>query len=165
MHWFKSLSVFTVVVLLCLSLVGCSFVLDSFLKTNFSFLHETSEIKAIEIVVIGEVAQIENVSSEPPAAGNKPNFDIVCYVQDIEQFIDDFSKVECFHSSPPRSPILNDVGIKIIYNNDDFDIICSSGQGEYRDGFYYSDTGKFSFDKTQFDELINKYTNDMNKNG
>ena len=163
MRLFKSLSIFIVLFSLCLSLVGCGFLFKSLIKTDFKFLHETSEIKAIEIVIIGEIERIEDTSSESSAVVYKPNFDVVCCVEDIEQFMDDFSKVECFMASPPSSPRLDDIGIKIIYNNDEYDIICSIGQAEYRNGVYYFDAGKNSFDDTQFDTLINKYTNDINK--
>ena len=158
---FKKIYKLILVLVVSLLLVGCGFLFDFLAETDFKFLHEISEIKSIEIVIIGEVERIENFSPESSVVVDNPNFDVVCYVQNIEQFIDDFSKVECFTSFPPRSPSLGDIGIKIIYNNEDYDIICSSGQGEYRDGFYYSDSGKFSFDENQFDELINKYTDNI----
>lgn len=161
MRLFNSLTIFIVVISLCLSLVGCTSLFKSLIKTDFEFLYESSEIKAIEIVIIGGVEIIEDTSSTPSVIVNKPNFDVVCTVQDIEHFMDDFSEVDCSMSSPPRSPSVGDVGIKIIYNNEEYEIICSLGQAKYRDGFYYSDCGRHSFDETQFDELINKYTNDI----
>lgn len=164
MRLFKSLTIFIVVISLCLSLVGCTSLFKSLIKTDFEFLYESSEIKTIEIVIIGEVEKIEDTSSTPSVIVDKPNFDVVCTVQDIEQFMDDLSEVDCSMASPPRCPNVGDIGIKIIYNNEEYEIICSLGQAEYRDGFYYSDCGRHSFDETQFDELINKYTNDIKKN-
>ena len=161
MYMLKSLSVYIVVILLCFSLVACGFLYDSITKTEFDFLHETSRIKSIQIIIIGEITQTTAASSENFKELNTPNFDVICNVQNIEQFMDVFSKVECSISSPPRSPTRGDTGVKILYDNGDYDIICSSGQGEYRDGFYYADSGKVSFDETQFNELINKYINDI----
>lgn len=158
MRLFKSFTIFIVVILLCLQLVGCTSLFKSLIKTDFEFLYDPSKIKAIEIVIIGEVERIQDAPPTSSVIDDKPNFDVVCTVQDIEQFMDDFSKIDCSIASPPRSPSVGDVGIKIIYNNEEYEIICSLGQAEFRDGFYYSDCGRHSFDETQFDELIKKNT-------
>ena len=142
----KLIAMMVVVAMLCLPLVAC---------TSFKCMYDLSEIKAIEIVIVGEVEQTSDLI--PPGTVKAPNFDVVCDVQDIEQFMDDFLKMDCSMVSPPRAPSVGDIGIKIIYNNDEYEIICSLGQAEYRDGHYYFDCGRHSFDKTQFDELINKY--------
>jgi hypothetical protein len=137
-------------------LVACGFLFDA----EFNFLHETSEIELIQIVIIGEITKTIDTSSDPQKEVYTPEFDVIFNIQDIEQFIDDFLTIDCRKSSPPNSPVLGDTGIKIIYKNGEYDIICCSGQGEYRDGFYYADSGTVSFDETKFNELINNYTND-----
>ena len=147
MRLLRFLIILILVISLCLSLVGCGFVFDAITKTEFNFLHETSEIESIQIVIIGEITQTTDTS------------DVIFNIREIESFIDDFSKIDCRRSSPPDSPVLGDTGIKIIYKNGDYDIICCNGQSEYRDGFYYADSGTVYFDETQFNELINSYTN------
>ena len=159
MRLFKFFTIIFVVIALCSPLVGCNFLF----KTDFEFLYDSSRIKAIEIVVIGEVEEITDDSSEPSVIVYKPQFDVVCTVQDIERFMDDFWELDCSWAFPPTTPREGDIGVKIIYDNDEYEIICSYGQAEYRDGNYYSDCGRHSFDKTQFDELINKYTNDIKR--
>lgn len=148
MRLLRFLIILTIVISLCLSLVGCGFVFDAITKTEFNFLHETSEIESIQIVIIGEITQTTDTS------------DVIFNIRETESFLDDFSKIDCRRSSPPDSPVLGDTGIKIIYKNGDYDIICCNGQSEYRDGFYYADSGTVDFDETQFNELINNYTND-----
>lgn len=160
MRLLRFLIILIIAISLCLSLVGCGFVFDAILKTEFNFLHETSEIESIQIVIIGEITQTTDASSENPTKVYTPKFDVILNIREIESFIDDFSKIDCHRSSPPNSPVLGDTGIKIIYKNGDYDVICCNSQGEYRDGFYYADSGTVDFDKTQFNELINKYTND-----
>ena len=156
--------VILIVILLCFPLVGCASSFKALTKTDFEFLHSLSEIKAIEIVKINEIEQIQNVSATPPVIDNAPSFDVICTVQNIERFMEDFSKIECYLSSPPKSPSAGDIGIKIIYNNENYEIICSRGQAEYRNGFYYSDCGRHSFDETQFDEMLSKYIDNIKKN-
>ena len=160
MRLLRFLIILILVISLCLSLVGCGFVFDAITKTEFNFLHETSEIESIQIVIIGEITQTTDTSSENPTEVYTPKFDVIFNVREIESFIDDFSKIDCRRSFPPDSPVLGDTGIKIIYENGDYDIICCNAQGEYRDGFYYADSGTVYFDETQFNELINSYTND-----
>ena len=162
MRIFKLLTICISLIVLCLSLAGCGFLFGTFPRTDFELLQEISEIKAIEIVTIGEIERIENVSQNSSVL-SKPSFDIICNVEDIEQFMEDFYKVECYSASPPSSPKVGSIGIKITYENEEYDIICSSGQAEYRDGIYYRDSGKNSFDEKQFDELINQYVNNTNK--
>ena len=160
MRLLRFLIILIIMILLCLSLVGCGFLFDAITKTEFIFLHETSEIKSIQIVIIGEITQTTNASSENPTEIYTPKFDVISNIQEIDSFIHDFSAIDCRRSSPPASPVLGDTGIKIIYKNGDYDIICCNGQSEYRDGFYYADSGTVYFDETQFNELINNYTND-----
>lgn len=157
MRLFKFFTIVIVVISLCLPLVGCVSFFKDISRTEYSFLYEASEIKAIEIVIIGAVKKIEDTSSTPSVIDYKPSFDVVCTVQDIEQFMEDFSEIECLWAPPPRAPSVGDVGIKITYNNEEYEIICSLGQAKYRDGYYYGYSGRHSFDETQFDELIEKY--------
>ena len=160
MRLLRFMIILIIVVSLCLSLVGCGLLFNAITKTEFNFLHEISEIESIQIVIIGEITQATGTSSKETTEVYIPEFDVIFNIQDIEPFIDDFSMINCRRSSPPDSPALGDTGIKIIYKNGDYDIICCHGQGEYRDGFYYADSGTVYFDETQFNELINKYTND-----
>ena len=160
MRLLRVLIILIIVISLCLSLVGCGFIFDAITKTEFNFLYETSEIESIQIVIIGEITQTPDTSSENITEVYTPKFDVICNIREIESFIDDFSTIDCHRSSPPVSPVLGDTGIKIIYKNGDYEIICCKGQGEYRDGVYYADSGTVNFDETQFNELINNYTDD-----
>ena len=151
----------------CLSsctVIGAVFLYKYFAGTKFEFLHDTSEIKTIEIVIIGEIEKSEDTSADSHKTISTPQFETVCEVQDTAQFLSEFSEIKCTVSSPPSAPPIGDLAIKITYNNGDYDVICHTGQGEYRDGYYYGDSGKVSFDETQFKQLINKYTSESDTN-
>lgn len=163
----KFISFFLILITLVLSLSSCAVVgavilFTQFADTSFEFLHDPVDIKKIEIVTIGEVEKIEDNSTDPTTIISVPHFDVICSVQDTEQFLNDFSMVKCTISFPPKAPTSGELGIRIIYTNDEYDVICAVGQGEYRDGAYYADSGKNHFDETQFNDLINKYSINTN---
>lgn len=159
MRLLRFLIILIIVISLCLLLVGCGFLFVAITKTDFDLLHEATEINSIEIVIIGEVKRIEDTSSDYTVA-YEPSFDVICKIQEIEQFIEEFSEVDCFmRISDPSRPLEGDNGIKIVYNNGDYDIICAYGQGEYKNGTYDFERGYHSFDEVEFNTLINKYLN------
>ena len=100
MRLFKSLSIFIVVFSLCFSLVGCGSVIDAIIKTEFNFLHEQSEIKSIQIVIIGEITKTIDTSSDPKKEVYTPNFDVIVNIDDIASFMDDFLTIDCYLASP-----------------------------------------------------------------
>ena len=162
MRYVKLLIIYIFLISLCLSLVGCGLLFDSLKKEDFELLHESSKIEAIQIVEVGEVKTIEDTSSNNYKVLYEPSFDVIAEIEDIEQFMEDFSQVDCFQRlSDPSKPFEGDKGIKIIYNNGDYDVICSNGQAECENGIYNFERGYNSFDDTQFDELINKYTKNI----
>ncbi len=147
MKLFKLSSIFICVICLMLCTIGCM----AILKTDFEFLHDSSEIALIEIVEVGE---LDNTDRMNP----KQEFYTICEIQDIEQFLNDFSDVECRDRfTDPKRPLEGTVGIKITYNNGDYEIICYSGQAECVDGTYSFEEGWHYFDVEQFEELLNKY--------
>ena len=150
MKLFKNLCLFIVMIfIIVLSLAGC----EALSRTDFEFLADNSEIELIEIVKIGKLD--ENAPTH--------EFLVINEIQDAEQFLKDFSDVECYNRfTDPSGPLEGYIGIKITYNNGDYEVICASGQSEYIDGMYSSHEGWHSFEKTQFDELINKYINGPN---
>ena len=55
------------------------------------------------------------------------------------------------------NPITNICAIKIIYSNDDYELISSNGQARYTQKKYKNYVGYYYFNDDEFDELIDKY--------
>ena len=134
-----------IVVITCLLFASCRH------KETYAFLNSTDEIVGISVVKIffsnnGEVIQT-----------------LVREIEDTKAFLDDFRAVDCYtHYSDPLgiSPEgTEDTVIKIIYKNDEYELINWLGQAEYTNeyGFRYY-AGYSVFDEMQFEALIEKYT-------
>ena len=159
----KIISLFLILLSLIFCFSSCTAIAvvllyDEFVETHFEFLHDTSEIATIEIVIIVEIEQTGSDSSNPPTMLTHPYFEIICTVEDTEQFISDFTDIRCSKSSYTGAPHSCDISIKINYTSGDYDLICREEQIEYHNGSYYIDRENVSFDETQFNELISKYT-------
>lgn len=129
-------------VLIMIFTVGC----EALLRTDYEFWWGNSEIRSIEIV--------ELVKRQSPC----DEYRVICEIHDTEQFLEDFADVKCFsHFTDPLTPSEGDVGIKITYNNGDYEVICASAQAKCIKGVYNPERGRHSFDHAQFDELIEKY--------
>ncbi|MBR7116902.1 MAG: hypothetical protein IKC87_04255 [Clostridia bacterium] len=117
---------------------------------SFNFYNPESMITAISIVKLSfdeeDKLQIEELKN----------------VDNIDAFIEDFKKVEssCRTGDPlgAADGDNNGVAIMISYSNGEYELIGHIGQSTYRTerGLVYYD-GFFSFDKEQFNALIEKY--------
>ena len=135
-------------VVLCLIIIFSTVFLCG-CKKNYRFLNDTSEIHSIEIVTLG-----------PPQDGDIiPQQTVVCKVEDISGFLQDFSKVDCFSQMPPSEVRELSTVIKITYNNGEYELIDSEGQSQFYDGYYYFYCGSYHLDEEQFQNLIKKYMN------
>lgn len=119
---------------------------------DYRFLHSMEEIDAIEIVKIdidNSTGIIEQIS--------------ICSIEDIDTFMDDFSRVTCYwHYSDPTAPGDDARVIKIGYNNGEYELIAADGQSQYtNDRLFQYYTGYRYFDEEQFDELISKYVENI----
>ena len=134
-----------IVIIACLLSTSCRH------KETYAFLNSTDEIVGISVVKIsfsdkGEVIQTS-----------------VREIKDTKAFLDDLRAVDCYtyYSDPlgisPEGT--EDTVVKIVYENDEYELINWLGQAEYtcEYGFRYY-AGYSVFDEMQFEALIEKYT-------
>lgn len=138
----KLISYSFIILLLIASLNGCE------VKTKYKFIHDVSYISSIEIVKVSEETSQEVIEQTT-----------ISVVNDIESFIDDFMQINCYSIySDPSGIENNTVVIKIIYNNDDYELIGVEGQAKYISGKYKNYVGYQYFDENQYETLILKYS-------
>ncbi|MGN0517299.1 MAG: hypothetical protein ACI4II_01080 [Acutalibacteraceae bacterium] len=142
----KRVAIF-IIALMCLLLVSCR------QQETYSFLNSTDEISDISIVAIsfdddGEMLQTE-----------------IKKIDDTDVFLDDFRSVDCYvyYGEPigVTQEGIDDIVVKISYDNDEYELINWQGQSEYTQerGFRYY-VGFSVFDEEQFEALIEKYSVD-----
>lgn len=114
------------------------------------FMHDRTEIEKIEIVEAYYDFEI-----------NQPVQICLSLVDDNNTFMDALNQVECkFYYGDPVGVDFKVVGVKITYQNGDYEVFCYQGRAEY---FYetdeysaYEDRGR-CFDKQEFGELLQGY--------
>ena len=118
-------------------------------KVEYEFLQDVSEINNIEIVKIGVPKEGEEII---PMTS-------ICIVDDKEDFLREFLQINCYcNFGDPQGVMENNNVIKVIYNNDEFELIDVGGQSTYTlDRQYIHYAGFRYFDDTEFNELISKY--------
>lgn len=142
----KRVAIF-IIALMCLLLVSCR------QQETYSFLNSTDEISDISIVAIsfdddGEMLQTE-----------------IKKIDGTDVFLDDFRSVNCYvyYGDPigVTQEGIDDIVVKISYDNDEYELINWQGQSEYTQerGFRYH-AGFSVFDEEQFEALIAKYSVD-----
>ena len=116
-------------------------------KIKYSFLNPITNICAIKIVEVGaDDSQGINEQTE------------IMVIEDIKAFIDDFTQLSCFKVyTDPLGVAPFEIAIKIIYSNDDYELISSNGQARYTKKKYKNYVGYYYFNDDEFDELIDKY--------
>ena len=116
-------------------------------KIKYSFLNPITNIFAIKIVEVGaDDSQGINEQTE------------IMVIEDIKAFIDDFTQLSCFKVyTDPLGVAPFEIAIKIIYSNDDYELISSNGQARYTQKKYKNYVGYYYFNDDEFDELIDKY--------
>ncbi len=131
-----------IIFLLTSPLSGCE------VKTKYEFIHDSPDISSIEIVKVGEESSQEIIEQTT-----------ISIVDDMERFIEDFNRINCYTIySDPSGIEDNAVVIKIIYNNDDYELIGVGGQAKYVSGKYDNYVGYQYFDQDQYKALISKYS-------
>ena len=116
---------------------------------KFTFQQDQSEIFSIEIVSLKYSLTEENMPEEL----------LICDVDDILNFLSDFSKIDVTSVSPPkRFNYLNTpTVIKITYRNGEFEWIAPKGTMVCRANNVYNFYGSTNLDEDQFAMLIEKY--------
>lgn len=118
------------------------------IQSEYKFLHDPSEISSIEIVEIGEENSQGNIEQNT-----------IYIIENIEVFMRDFAKVDCYILySDPTGIENNTTVIKVIYNNDDYELIGVDGQAQYTNGEYDNYVGYRYFDRDQYESLLLKYS-------
>lgn len=118
-------------------------------KAEYEFLHDLSEISTIEIVKIGEAIEGEEII---PMTST-------CVVTNKDDFLIEFLEMSCYSAwGDPQSVREEATVIKIIYNNEEFELIDVGGQSEYtHERGYRHYAGYRYFDENQFEKLLSKY--------
>lgn len=113
--------------------------------TDYKFIQPRENIVKIEFITIGNNRE-QIVFNKIPS-------------DDINTFIQDLKNVECHKiHTDPASLFINTLAFKITYKNDEYEIISDYGLGYYQNG-WLNNSGSYSFDREQFNQLIKKYTN------
>lgn len=141
----KAAALFPLIVLLLTSCSG---------KTDYQFLNSESNIVSIEIGYVEEI-NTENVITQDFITINTLTNDQFTII------LEELRKIECFmYFTDPKTLKNGSNGIKITYNNGDFEIIGADGQAKYKDGYYRTD-GYYYFDDDMFQELIDNWSNNL----
>ena len=139
----KKITICVVFLLLCSMISSCR------VKEEYKLLNSFNEISDISITEISfennEIIQTQITS-----------------IDDISGFMDDFKKVKCYtYFGDPLGVTQEGVSatvIKIIYENEEYELVNWSGQSECTDEYGFSYYAGFNvFDEKQFEELILKY--------
>ena len=143
----KKALVIIMILILVFSLSACG-------KGSYVFLNDESEISTIEIVRLCEYDQENNCFKEQ----------LISTVEHHSAFLSDFKKIDCkVIWSEPTGVYEGDVGVKITYQNGEYEFINYYGQGKYRHlknnlSMFDADAGFRFFDEDQFNDLIEKYS-------
>lgn len=117
-------------------------------EARYKFIHDPSDIAAIEIIEVGEENSQGSIDQTT-----------VCVVHDIKAFMNDFTQLTCYYLyTDPVGIEKNSTVIKIIYNNNDYELISASGQARCINGQYNNYVGYRYFDQEQYEALISKYS-------
>ena len=135
------------ILILVFSLSACG-------KGSYVFLNDESEISTIEIVRLCEYDRENNCFKEQ----------LISTVEHHSAFLSDFKKIDCkVIRLEPTGVYEGDVGVKITYQNGEYEFINYYGQGKYRHlknnlSMFDADAGFRFFDEDQFNDLIEKYS-------
>lgn len=130
------------VVALCLMISSCSF------NDTFELYHDADRIVSIDIVDVGIVAMTQcDIRASYPVA-------------DIEAFLNDFFKMECFVSYPPSDVQDNSRMIRITYDNGKYELIDRWNTVRYmpENEFPFSHQTARQFHEEEYNALIEKYS-------
>ena len=125
-----------------LLLTGCE------IKSNYQFLNDTKNIVSIQIVQVTWDNSTHEFKEHTLST-----------IDDINMFLDEFCKLDCYSLyTDPLGIDDNSIVIKIIYNNQEYELISSGGRAQYtqKKGFQ-NYTGYRYFDDEPFQKLIEKY--------
>ena len=148
------------VFIICLFFSSCKIRKD--FETSYEFLNDISKIDTIEIIKVVEFDELYEDGYEVA-----PNTEIVLEITDKIGFLEGFNSVQCYMLGYPHAAEGVSVGeraIKIIYNNDEYEIIGVDGQGHYTHReenvggeWCYHNFGFYYFNEQEFNALIDKY--------
>lgn len=128
-------------IILIFSCSGC--------RHSYPFQQEQSEIASIEIV------SLKYVSS----SGNEPVEVVICNIENISEFMSDFSKMDIKTVSPPNrsQSFQTPTVIKIAYNDGTLEQIAPMGSMVWKPNGFHNFYGVNTFDNEEFATLIEKY--------
>lgn len=144
------LFVFLMVIPVIFLLYGCE------VKANYRFAQPVSSITSIEIVYISREGLSQTHKLGEPT--------IICALspKDWNIFLNDFQKLQCwsYWNDPPNC--IREEAIRIYYKDGTIEMIGATSSGtciKVEDGYESDDYNRYYFDRDQFIELWNQYSN------
>ena len=118
-------------------------------RHTYPFQQEHSEIASVEIVSLKYVSSLE---SEPEEV-------VICNIENISEFMSDFSEMDIETVSPPKRPesFQTPTIIKITYHDGTFEQIAPMGSMVRRPDGFQNFYGVNTFDNEEFSALVEKY--------
>ncbi len=137
----RTMITFIVLILICLG-TGCR------KQYEYTYLYDKERITAIELVRFNSECE------------DYRNLEIVLTIECIDDFLADFSKLSFYKTSlGPVGISENDVVIKFIYDNGDFELIHYHGQAQYVSELgSANNAGDGTFIEKDFKDLLEKYS-------
>ena len=142
-----TLAILTILCLICSS--GCGL----YRLHNYNLSQEQNQINSIEIVSI-KYAGVES---------NKSEEIMICEIENISDFLEDFSEINCKLKHPPARSYLfrRQTAVKITYHNGEYEWISPIGKAI----FQHNENGNLlpvfdgrkTLDAVQFADLISKH--------
>lgn len=136
-----------VIICLVITMSGCK------IKSSYDFENDSSLIDNVEIVSINYeiVDNKENVSETT-----------ICEISDIEEFLIEFSKLNCYvYMGDPRGFHNDCIAIKFNYENGDYEITADIGKITYVNGVNNYYQGFRAFEKNEFSTFLRKWISNM----
>ena len=149
MHKIK-LSIFSLMIATVLLFCGCE------IKEDYKFAQPVSSIVSIEIVYISREGLSQTHELGNPTVNSKLN------PKDWNAFLYDFQKLQCgsYWNDPPQC--ISEEAIQICYENGKIEMISANSSGtciKVEDGYESDDFNWYYFDRDEFVELWNQYSN------
>lgn len=121
---------------------------------NYEFLHNSDEIKEIELVMVTE-NPIEEIGDEIVVFETAT----LAKITDIDMFLADFSTLTCIRMklAPAVGILAGYNAIKLTYSNGDIEFIGALGQVYLIDGVYIAGESNLCFSDDDLNRLIAAY--------
>lgn len=119
-------------------------------EKSYPYMNETTEIEIIEIVQVNENEDVYSPDLQTT----------LVVIEEKELFLEELSAIKFEHVFGYAYGIADGAtAIKLIYSNDDYELITAVGSARYRasDNDYTHNAGTYTCSSAEFNKLIQKY--------